>query len=287
MLTYYNEHTDYDMIPVWENRRRIRVLKEYRKYIEYFMSDRIAIDTIYKEGQDKYWEVKYKYAKLVSKVYAAVVASRVDSTVKRYRSGFHLSQHVCAIQDVFGLKFHNISFNEVIEIVTRSECVYRRDLLRSLIRTINLFFWFWVLFELVADLPYWILRIFGVKPSRILAIRCSRFGPSASLALLGTQVIATGLVIFHTINAFFWFWIFSHCLIGLKLRAVVGSRVRYNLMYSPVGTVVYVTFEIVQFIASGLAILYCIGYGEIINGVMQLLLICPNCQSAEALSRLV
>lgn len=167
MLTRSNY---YNKITVFENRRRVRALEEFRELvngyfdnIEYnWMADEPIED---QRAQDIRSQINLRLRRASRIVYLAGV-----STIFYYHpppAVGGLAGEVDLLANIFNLHRLQLDIRKVLDHIDRALGVYNDDRTNSTIRTYNPFFWIGMVFNYLVSLPFVLLGKVGFNQSKI------------------------------------------------------------------------------------------------------------------------
>jgi hypothetical protein len=150
-MRYYTE------IPIWENKRRLRKLFEFRKLFTVYFNNsqitRLGREMIEeKEAQ----EARVEINRMIDDVHAIIVNSGVNPvlrwTAPATIGGF--VRDIDLIMSIFQIHRHQITPNNALDFIDRAIGVYESDRRRALARTVNPFFYLRIMLDWLADLPF-------------------------------------------------------------------------------------------------------------------------------------
>lgn len=147
----------YKKILIWENKRRILKLEQFRSLIvEYFNNSHV-----YRRAEERNEEPSAQVARVkinrnMEEVHEIIIRSNIQPlilwspppTVGGY------TKHIYPIQNFFNLHRFDLGHNDILGFIDRSIGIYERNQSAAIIRTINPFFYMGLLIEWIAELPF-------------------------------------------------------------------------------------------------------------------------------------
>lgn len=155
----------YEKILIWENKRRILRLEEFRSLIvEYFNSSHV-----YQRAQERSEEPSAQVARVkihrsMDEIHEIIVCSNINPLIicsPPPAIGGN-TKHIYPIQNFFNLHRFDLGCNNILDFIDRSIGTYEYNQFAALIRTINPLFYIGFLFEWVAELPFVALAKLGL-----------------------------------------------------------------------------------------------------------------------------
>lgn len=155
---------DYKHILLWENLFRIKRLFSFRKLvIKYFQSTKYSWASESRIEDENAKKIRSKINQRIEIISSMVKASGVATTmswspppaVGGYLRNIHL------IQNIFNLGDYHISYDTVINNLDNAIGVYKSDLFWSIVRIINPFFYFNLLFTWISNVPFFVISKMG------------------------------------------------------------------------------------------------------------------------------
>ena len=187
----------YNKITIFENRRRVRALEEFRELVNGYF-DNIEYDWMADEpiedqrAQDIRSQINLKLNRASRVVYLSGV-----STIFYYHSPpavGGLAGEVELLANIFNLHRLQLDIRKVLDPIDRALGVYNDDRVNSILRTITPFFWIGMVFNYLVSLPFALLRKVGFNQSRIEESIMGRVSKIFFHLILG---IASFLAILH------------------------------------------------------------------------------------------
>jgi len=159
----------YKRIPIWENRKRVDFLVEFKKLVcDYFSnvsrtdwSLNIIENEIAKQTRSK---INMKLQKAHSIIKAAGVNSSVFYTPPAIGGS---AMNIDVILNIFHLHLYRIEPQEALDIIDRAIGIYKDDEKSSLFRTFNPFFWLSLVLDYIVTLLFKILGKIGLNQEKI------------------------------------------------------------------------------------------------------------------------
>jgi len=160
----------YKRIPIWENRKRVDFLVEFKKLVcDYFNNVSRADWSLNIIENETAKQTRSKINMKLHKAHFIVVAAGVNSSV------FYtpppavggLAGNIDVILNIFHLCFYRIDSQEALDIIDRAIGIYEDDKKNSLFRTFNPFFWLGLVLDYIVSLPFKILGKIGLNQEKI------------------------------------------------------------------------------------------------------------------------
>ncbi len=128
-------------ITIFENKRRIKLLKEFRELIfSYF----------FKEGKNQ--KIRQDINKYIPIINDIIIASGIDTSIILYHPPITGRPPVIVnYLDILFSKEYKIDVYGVIDLINKSLGVYERNKKRSILNTINPFFWIIMILENILE----------------------------------------------------------------------------------------------------------------------------------------
>lgn len=152
---------NYKKIPIWENKKRIKQLEEFRaNVITYFNN---------KENR-KAQEMRAKINEKIDKIHYYFDDTKIEPSLV-YRAPPAIGgykESIDLLVNIFNLhQFPEISPQRIVDYIDRLIGVYKSDTVKAFFRTINPLWWIFLLIELIASIPFKILESVGLKREKI------------------------------------------------------------------------------------------------------------------------
>lgn len=186
----------YTRILIWENRRRLKQLKEFRSLmIRYFNNSRIGF------GGGRVEESAAKDAKrdlnrLRDEIHSIILNSEMDPSFSwtRPAAAGGNDTEIDLIENLFNLDQFDIGPSNVLGIIDKTIGQHDSNRKSAFIRTLNPFFYIGVALDTISDLPFIFVGLFGFNRKKI---RTSAIGRPIKAILYLTTIIAALLAILH------------------------------------------------------------------------------------------
>jgi len=158
----------YNKIPVWENKKRLKLLYEFRELVDtYFnsvevdyMSVNPSADLIENEtAQQVRIEINRILGEVREVLHSAGIRPIIRYTPPSMIGGY--IQHIDITLNMFNLRYYNIPYNKLIDIIDIAIGKYSRDSKRAWMRTFNPIYWSGCIFDYIARLPFVLLGRIG------------------------------------------------------------------------------------------------------------------------------
>lgn len=174
---------NFKKIPIWENRRRVQLLNEFKTEVAEYSLNMSTKHTLESEAVPSYDEnvenkiqtVRSSINKKSKEVNDIIIASNVSVFVHYTPSPAigGMAINIDVIDNIFNLHNYDIELRHVIDITEQSIGVYERDKIRAWIRSFNPLFWFYEILDFTVSIPFEILRRVGFNERTIEKIENS------------------------------------------------------------------------------------------------------------------
>ena len=165
-MKYYNK------IPFWENIRRTKLLKKFREYIIHYLDNSEAHYTILDRAEnDRAREIRSEINHMMDEIHEILTKANINPVIIYTPSpvtGGYVS-NVDLIVNFFKLQRLRIPPRNIIDYLDRAIGVYEKDFIRSLLRTINPFYWISIILDYIVSLPFILIGKFGFNQQEIEA----------------------------------------------------------------------------------------------------------------------
>lgn len=158
-MNYYNK------IPIWENRRRVKLLNEFRNLVVTYFNNTTPIGfggfelRENEQAVNARQVINHNLQQLYTIVIAAGVNPLIEYTPPPAVGGYIRSINV--ILNIFNLSRFEIRPPVLLDYIDRSIGIYKNDKTNALLRTLNPLFWLGLVFEYIARLPFKIIGKMG------------------------------------------------------------------------------------------------------------------------------
>ena len=189
----------YTKILVWENKRRLNKLREFRPLmIRYFNNSRVGF------GGGRVEESAAKEARreinlLRDEIHSIILNSGIDpsfSWTPPAAVGDDETE-IDLIEDVFNLDQFDIGPNNLLDLIDRAIGIYDSNRKSAFIRTFNPFFYLGLVLDTISDLPFIAIGILGFNRQKI---KTSAIGRLVKGILYLTIIVAAVLTILHLLD---------------------------------------------------------------------------------------
>ena len=147
----------FNNIPIWENKRRLKLLKEFRDLvIRYFDNSRYSWQAESLIENDLATETREKINLNLNQVYPILILADV-SPVMRWTPPAVIGgyiQDIDTLLNIFNLHKYEISYEEVIGYLDRAIGAYQADQSSCWVRTFNPLWWGNIFLSWIARLPF-------------------------------------------------------------------------------------------------------------------------------------
>lgn len=167
---YYDKMRDYRKITIWENRKRIDFLVNFKNLvIDYFKNVKRAnweLGLIENEtAKQKREKINLVLHKAHSIILTAEVYPYLTYIPPRAVGGY--IQKIDLVLDIFHLSNYRINPQEVVDILDKAIGVYENDRHDSLLRTINPLFWIDLILSYIVSFLFRIIGGMGFDQEKI------------------------------------------------------------------------------------------------------------------------
>jgi hypothetical protein len=193
----------YKQIPVWENTKRINLLIKFRNLVvEYFNNVKTSDIQENNIAQQKRSEINAIIDKAYSTILSAGVSPFMHYSPPPVIGGYE--QDIDIIHNIFHLQQVRIRLNPkfIEDIIERAVGNYKNDRVNSFWRTINPFYWLFLILDYVVRLPFFILGRVGFNQRKLEG---SFVGKVIKTILYLITVAASFLTIFEKLDLLDWF----------------------------------------------------------------------------------
>ena len=163
-------------ILIWENRRRLNKLREFRSLvIRYFNNSRVGFGGgRVEESAAK--EARRELNQLRDEIHSIILNSGIDPsfTWTRPAAAGGDETEIDLIEDIFNLDQFDIGPNNVLGLIDKTIEKYDANHKAAFIRTFNPFFYLGVVLNTISDLPFIIIGILGFNRQKMKASAVGR-----------------------------------------------------------------------------------------------------------------
>ena len=190
----------YTKILIWENKRRVNILVDFRKLIiKYF--DNTKLDWMEKELEEN--EIanatRVKINRILDEVHSIVIFAGLNPSI-RYTPppaiGGYI-QDVNLIHNIFIIHRFDIPPDSLLDFIDRAIGIYENNSRSSFFRTINPLFWIGIIFDFIARLPFNLIGRIGFNSKKAEE---SLLGKIIKGILYLITVVASFLTILHLLG---------------------------------------------------------------------------------------
>lgn len=190
----------FDEINYWQNKSRLKTILEFRDQIDlYFQNSEGNWVSNTRIEQPEAKRARVNINRMNEKVHRIVRLSGTPTIIQYTpppKVGGYI-QNIDVISNIFSLYDYNIRPNIVYDMIDRAIGVYEDNKTRSLIRTLNPFFWISLLFKYMISLPFNLLGLLGFDQESIELSFIGRFVKGIFLII---TYIASILTILHFLD---------------------------------------------------------------------------------------
>ena len=168
---------NYKQIFIWENSKRVDFLTKFQNLVVDYFSN---VQTSTSSGLDINFfaepiendiarQKRSEINENINKAHSMILAASVPTSVTRLPPPA-VGGHVIDINMIASIfDFHNLNLDPkfIVDIIERAIGVYKNDRINSFIRTINPFFWIFLIIDYITSLPFVILGQIGFNRVKI------------------------------------------------------------------------------------------------------------------------
>ena len=189
----------YTKILIWENKRRLNKLREFRSLmIRYFNNSQVGLGGgRVEEGAAK--EARRELNRLREEVHSIILNLGIDPSFSwtRPASAGGDDTEIDLIEDILNLDQFDIGPNNVLDLVDKAIAQYDSNGKSALSRTLNPFCYIGLALHTISDLPFIVIGLFGLNRQKL---QTSAIGRLIKGALYLITVIAAFLAILHLLG---------------------------------------------------------------------------------------
>ena len=168
----------YEKILIWENKRRITRLKEFRLCtIEYFDNSHSQWGVDKRIEEPKARTARSEINRIIDDIHKIMTNSGIYPLfiwTPPPVIGGHVRK-IDIVQNIFNLQGYDIDPNFILDCVDRSIGVYEQNQSAALIRTLNPFFYIGVLIGWIVELPFLALAKLGLDRGKAESSTLGKF----------------------------------------------------------------------------------------------------------------
>lgn len=160
----------YKKITIWENRKRAKLLIEFRNLVDtYFSNLKHLHFGLAVHENEKAKQVRIEINMSLDKMYSVIISAGVKPTI--YYSpppavgGF--AGNIDLIHNIFNIHRFQIGPQELLDIIERAIGIYENDRLNALLRTVNPLFWLGLILDYVVSFPFKVIGKIGFNQKKI------------------------------------------------------------------------------------------------------------------------
>ena len=189
----------YTRILIWENKRRLNKLREFRSLtIRYFNNSRVGLGGgRVEESAAK--EARREINRLRDEIHSIILNSGIDpvfSWTPPSAVGDDETE-IDLIEDIFDLDQFDIGPNNVLGLIDRAIGEYDSNRRSAFVRTLNPLFYLGRVLDTISDLPFIILGILGFNRQKIKASVVGRLVKGLLYLII---IVAAVLTILHLLD---------------------------------------------------------------------------------------
>lgn len=191
----------YNKIPFWENRKRIDKLEEFRQlFVDYFNIVYLRMNEYVENEEAK--NIRSEINFIIDNAYSIIIASGINTNVYYTHSPASGGRRevIDLITNIFNLGMYDITPSQVLDIIDRSIGIYYHNINDSILRTINPFYWFGLVLDYFASLPFTLIGKMGYNQSEI---ETSSLGKTLKGVVYLVEVLVSILTLYIYRNVLF------------------------------------------------------------------------------------
>lgn len=158
----------YKKIPIWENRKRLKLLKEFRNLVITYFNN-IKIDLFNPIENQQAIETRRQINLLIDKVHFIVISAGILPVIYYTPPPAvgGLAGDIDLIYNIFNLHRFQIKPQYLLDFIDRAIGVYENDKLNALLRTLNPLFWISLILDYIVSLPFKFIGKIGFNQNKI------------------------------------------------------------------------------------------------------------------------
>ncbi len=155
----------YDRLFIWENRRHVKQLYDYRNAIfDYY--NYMGLEEL-PEDPDEGLVRRSRINMLTKSVHDSFRTAKIAPFLSYDIPRAGIKKEINVIDNVFNINKMQVKPVEVVDFIDRAIGVYTSDRANSIIRTLNPFFWLILILEIVVRSPFYVLRVAGFNQKKM------------------------------------------------------------------------------------------------------------------------
>ena len=147
----------YTKILIWENKRRLDKLNEFRNIVlQYFNNSRAEWMIAGRIEEDAAKEARLKINRIMDETHDIIVYSGINPSITWTPPpavGGYV-KNVDLIQNIFNIHQFQIGADTVLDFIDRAIGIYQSNQKSAIVRTLNPFFYIGLIFEAISELPF-------------------------------------------------------------------------------------------------------------------------------------
>ena len=160
----------YKKIAIWENRKRAKLLIEFRDLVVTYFNNLKHSDFGFKVHEnEEAKQVRIKINMGLYKIHSAMILAGVNPTI--YYSPppaiGRLAGNIDLINNIFNLHRFQIGSQELLDVIERAIGIYENDRLNALFRTVNPLFGISLILDYIVSLPFKVIGKMGFNQKKI------------------------------------------------------------------------------------------------------------------------
>jgi hypothetical protein len=185
-------------LPIWECRYRIHVLKKFISYLDVY-SKHSEFSGRRRNGPSFPSDEEGNYARRTINWLTPKVSRYMSESgtypIIHYREpsavGGRVLPNIDVMQNIFNLSELDLSLSMVVDDAEKTIGYYEDDVVKSLFRTINPFWWLWKLAVFIVRIPFGIINLAGGNSEQLeTSSGGKRYKSISSLAVFIVELVA-------------------------------------------------------------------------------------------------
>jgi len=161
---------DYKKITIWENRRRVKLLNEYKVLVSTYFNNIEQSDlSLNVRENEKAKQIRTGINKNLDRIHSFIVLAGINPRINYYPPPAvgGLVVNIDTVNDIFNLHHFQIGPQQLLDFIDRAIGIYENDKRNSLLRTRNPLFWLGLIIDYIVSLPFKIIGYIGFDQNKI------------------------------------------------------------------------------------------------------------------------
>lgn len=160
----------YKKIAIWDNLRRVKLLREFREFVvAYFNNLDYSSSILEVHESEKAKQMRIELNMRLYKMHSAITLAGVNTTIyyspPPVTGGSAVS--IDLVGNIFDLCRFQIDPRNLLDIIERAIGIYTNDRRNALLRTINPLFWIDLILDYIVSLPFEVIGKIGFDQKKI------------------------------------------------------------------------------------------------------------------------